>query len=130
MRPMGKKPTSLRQQRIVTIVTPNEKKRAEKIAALFFDGNIGNLMRALLKERYAEYLLEKKTSKTKPAKKTSPFVGRKHTATTKPTGKTSTRNSTARSTKRSSSKNGVSSKSRGKGSGAGTKGRRTDNRSS
>lgn len=130
MRPWGKKPTSLRQQRLVTVVTPKEKKQAEKLATLFFDGNIGNLMRALLKERYETYLFEKKSSKVKLPEKTSPFVGRKHAATTKPTGKTSTRNSAARSAKSSSAKNGVAAKGRSKSSGASAKGRRTSNRSS
>lgn len=104
MRPFGKKPISLRQQRLVTVVTPKEKKQAEKLATLFFDGNIGNLMRALLKERYETYLFKKKASKTKLPKKSSSFVGRKHTATAKPTGKASTRNSSARSAKSSSAK--------------------------
>ena len=123
-------PSNLRQQRLVTVVTPKEKKQAEKLAALLFDGNIGNLVRSLLRERAALILAEKKALKAKLATKATPLTGRKHVATAKPGRKSSTRNSATRSAKSSAAKNGVATKSRSKSSGTSTKGRRSTNRSS
>ena len=135
--------------RIVAVVPPVVKQRAQKLADEITDGNLGDLVAKLIKDNYKTMLADAKAKKIKvktpkkvakksatattrstkrTAKKT--LVGSSHGTTLKPARKGSTRNAASKSAKRSSTKNVVTTNRRRKSAGTTAKNRRTTNRSS
>jgi hypothetical protein len=105
-----------KQLRISALVSPKEKKAAERLAKNLTDGNVGKLLRDLLIERHERYMKEKKlASATKKAPNAAKLVRRKHALSLKPSGKRSPGHTAAKSTKGRSGKRGIATNSSRKG---------------
>ena len=130
------KPKRIQQLRLITTMSPVEKKRTEKLAKETTNGDVGALVRQLVRTAHISHLAAKKklkekaakakakatakklVTKTKAAKSTTTkrsakkgLVGSSHVAPAKPARKRATSNAAANGTKSGASKRVVSSKS-------------------
>jgi hypothetical protein len=96
-----------RQTRLTAVVSQKQKRQAERLAKMFSNGNVGELIRQLLMERHDLYLKQKKAGSADSATNgTNPtnLIRGQHVRLGKPGRKRSPSKPAANNTKSSSAK--------------------------